>query len=180
MVKRSTATSTHASSDGFTLVEVTLVILIVGILLSIVVPRLSILGEETLDSGARRVATLISYLHDEAALRGRIYKLTFDLDQAGYRVEVQTPYAAGAAAEDFGQRWDPYAKGGALPPGVTVQRVATADAVHTSGAAEIYFLPENALEDVTITLAGESGRLVELGVDGLTGRVEITEAEDRS
>ena len=55
-----------------------------------------------------------------------------------------------------------------------------AEAVHTSGAAEIYFLPENALEDVTITLAGESGRLLELGVDGLTGRVKITEAEDRS
>ena len=176
-MKKPTATSTRATSDGFTLVELTLVVLIVGILLSIVAPRLSIIGEETLDSSARRIATLISYLHDEAALRGRIYKLTLDLDRSGYRVEVQTPYAAGAAAEDFGVRWDPYAKSGTLPAGVTVLRVAAADAVRTSGTTEIYFLPENALEDVTITLAGESGRLVELGVDGLSGRVKISEAE---
>lgn len=190
-----TATSTRATSDGFTLIELTLVVLIVGILLSIVAPRLSILGGERLDAAARRIAVLISYLHDEAALRGRIYKLSFDLDTGSYRVEVQAPFAARAApagagldqdarsgdtAPEFAVRWDPYARSGTLPQGVTLESIATADAVRTSGTTEIYFLPEDALENVTIRLAGQSGRVLELGVDGITGRVDISETDRRS
>ena len=91
-------TSTREISSGFTLIELTLVMLILGVMLSLAVPRLSRLGEARLESTARRLATMISYLHDEASLRGRIYRLTFDLDHESYVVEVQAPYAATANA----------------------------------------------------------------------------------
>ena len=172
-MKRLTATSTRASSDGFTLVELTLVVLIVGILLSLIGPRLATLTEARLDSGARRIAAMITYLHDEAALRGRIYKLTLDIDRNSYTVEVQAPFADGKAAKGFVERWDAYAQSADLPAGVILEQVTTASAVLTSGTSEVYFLPEDSLENVRIMLTADDGRSVELDVNGTTGRVDI-------
>lgn len=221
MARTPTRTSTRATSDGFTLVELTLVVLIVGILMSMALPRLTILAGERLDSGARRLATLIRYLHDEAALRGTVYRLTLDLDEASWAVHSWSPLASsqssqssasagsflGAAGGDtppagrdspalfsaavkldeaalretnedkFRTGWDPYAAAGALPDGVVFDDVATADSVETTGARALYFLPEGSMENVRIALRGESGRTVELQVDGVTGNVTVRDTE---
>jgi len=170
-------TSTRETSDGFTLVELTLVLLILGIMLSLAVPRLSLIGEAQLDSAARRMAATISYLHDEAALRGRTYKMTLDLDADSYLVDVQAPYAHGEAAEHFAALWDPYAEPSTMPPEVDLVSVETAVSTHTSGTAEVFFAPEMSLGGVTVTLQGDSGRTVELAVDGVTGNVRVSDAD---
>jgi len=166
-------TSIRATSDGFTLIELTLVLLILGVLLSFAVPRLATLGEARLDSSARSLAATISYLHDEAALRGRIYRLTLDLDDNSYGVEVQAPFAEGELADGLVVEWDPYAKAARFPEGVDLVRVETASESRTSGTTTVYFLPEDALESVTISLAGSDGRGLDLDVEPVTGRVQV-------
>lgn len=207
MARTPTRTSTRATSEGFTLVELTLVVLIVGILMSMALPRLTILAGERLDSGARRLATLIRYLHDEAALRGTVYRLTLDLDEASWAVHSWAPLAASASPEfgtdtaagtpapfsaavkldeqalreknenRFTAGWDPYAAAGTLPDGVVFEYVATADSVENTGARALYFLPEGSMENVRIALQGETGREVELRVDGVTGHVAVRDRE---
>jgi len=148
-----------------------LVILILGVLLTLAMPRLSLLGEQRLDSAARQLAVLIAYLHDESALRGRIYRLTLDLDRDSYQVEVERPYAKHEAARDFSALWDPYARSSELPEGIDLVAVDTATAQLSSGTTSIYFLPENDLAAVTITLAGDDGEQVWLSLDAVTGAV---------
>jgi len=172
--------STRATSDrraheaGFTLIELALVLLILGILAGIALPSLSRLGQAHVDGEARRLAATISYLHDEAALRGRIYRLTLDLDEPHYAIEVADAKSGSFVSPRSADGWDPYApERRDLPHGVRISAVQTASRSVSSGTSAVYFLPEDARESVTIVLDGESGTQRRLDADGVTGRVTI-------
>jgi general secretion pathway protein H len=69
-----------STESGFTLIELTLVIALLGLLLGLVVPRLPAIGENRLDATARRIAGTVRHLYNEAALSGLEHRLAFDLD----------------------------------------------------------------------------------------------------
>jgi type II secretion system protein H len=162
-----------ARARGFTLIEITLVLLIIGVLLSLAAPKLSLLGQARLDASARRLAAMISYLNDEAALRGRVYRLTLELDESRYTIETQAPYARGEIAEGFVTEWDPYAEPTELPLGIRIVRVESADRAALAGPEALYFLPEGGADTTTITLEGDDGRRLDVWVDGPNDRVEV-------
>ena len=70
--------------SGFTLIEVLVVVVIMGIISAIVVLGLGNLGDDRdLRTEARRMSTLIEMASDEATLQGRDFGL--ELMQGGYR-----------------------------------------------------------------------------------------------
>jgi type II secretory pathway pseudopilin PulG len=73
---------------GFTLLELALVVLLIALLATLVLPRLGVIRSASLDASARQLATRIQYLREEAALRGRAIRLSFDQENAAYRPEV--------------------------------------------------------------------------------------------
>ncbi len=154
-----------------------MVLLIVGVLLALAVPRLPSLGGSRLEGSGRRIATLISYLYDEAALRGRIYRLTFDLDREAYDIAVLAPYASGEMSESFVESWDPYAHAAVLPDGVGFLEVESPQGRATTGTRELYFVPEGDVESVTVRLATAEGRQLEVALDGSSGRVAVMDPE---
>ncbi len=161
---------------GFTLVEVALVLLIMGVLLVALVPRLPELTATRSEASADRLATLISYLHDEASLRGETYRLTLDLDKDRYSVEVRAEAVDNAADDDFTERWDPYARSGVLPEGVRLISLTSATGVQRSGAFELLFAPEGNREDVAIVLGDGGDRTYALDYRAITGRVDVRAA----
>ena len=69
---------------GFTLVEILVVITIVGIVLSVAVLSLGVLGDDReMDTELRRYVSLVELARDEAMLQGREYGLEFLVQ--GYR-----------------------------------------------------------------------------------------------
>ncbi len=74
---------------GFTLLEISLVLLIFGIVLSFVIPRLRDPSQLELSSNVRRLALKVRFLRGEAILNGRIYRLNFDLDGQRYWISTE-------------------------------------------------------------------------------------------
>ena len=73
---------------GFTLIELGLVILIIGVMLAIAIPRLGNRAYKELSSETRKLALAVRYLRHAAILNGRTYRLVYDLDNRRYWVEV--------------------------------------------------------------------------------------------
>lgn len=86
---RSTNSSRQrAGQSGFTLLELGLVLLIIGVMLAIVVPRFGDRGHAELLSTARKLASAFRYVRQEAVFNGRPYRLMFDMENQQVYVDV--------------------------------------------------------------------------------------------
>ena len=130
-------------------------------------------------AAAERLAATLSYLHDEAALRGRIYRVRFDLDRESWTIDAQAPYARGKIAEGFVADWDPLAEPTQYEDGLELALVGTATSQSVSGTADIYFMPEAGPAGVTVRLS-DGERVVELELDAVTGRVQTRRTAEPS
>jgi general secretion pathway protein H len=161
--------------DGFTLLEIAIVIFIMGLVLTVVMPYLGGYKSAQLKSAARRLAGRANYLFDEASARKLVIRLVFDLDHDGYRVFVADPYAPKP-------KFTPdLSSGGApvkLPQGVWIQDV-TVEGVgtFTRGAVACQFYPGGYVDATVIHLADSSGDAMTLSLDPLTGRVLIAQGD---
>jgi prepilin-type N-terminal cleavage/methylation domain-containing protein len=180
--KASMPTSTPAISEarrrrsgGFTLIELAVVLLILAVLLSFVTPRLMTLGQARREASARRLATLLGYLHDEASLRGRTYRLTLDFDEGRYEVRTTAESRDPATDDDFVEEWGPLARDESLPEGVRIAAVETPTLLASSGTVDLFFHPESDEPGAKITLADEAGGSSLLVFDGVTGHVYIVD-----
>lgn len=66
------------SNKGFTLVELAVVLVLIGIFSLMVVPRISLTESGDLESSAKSLAALSRYLYNEAALTGRRHQLSLE------------------------------------------------------------------------------------------------------
>jgi general secretion pathway protein H len=162
-------------SGGFTLIELAVVLLIVAIFLSFVTPRLLSLGQARREAAARRLATLLGYLYDEASLRGRTYRLTLDFDAGRYEVRAMTPSSEPGVADEFVEEWGPLARDETLPDGVRFAAIETPTALASSGTVDLFFHPESDVPGAKITLADDDDGTSVLVFDGVTGRVYIAD-----
>ena len=92
--------SGRGDEAGFTLIELGLVILIIGVMLAITVPRLGNRAYKQLESEARKLALGFRYIRHAAILNGRTYRLVFDIENRAYWAEVGQVDAGGPTEEE--------------------------------------------------------------------------------
>lgn len=171
-----TSEASRRQSGGFTLIELAVVLLILAVLLSFVTPRLAALGQARREAEARKLATLLGYLYDEASLRGRTYRLTIDFDEARYEVRAMIASGQPGVADEFVEEWGPLARDEQLPQGVRIAEIETPTLLASSGRVDLFFHPESDVPGATITLIDEDDGVSMLLFDGVTGRVYVNDA----
>ena len=156
---------------GFTLIELSIVIFIIAVVARIAIPRLrSVTGAE-LTATTRRLAQTTRYLYEEAALRGTVLELYFDLDRQEYWI--------GHAEEGTGlvvEETDVLSRRVRLPADVRIVDVFVPGVGTLSqGTALTRFYPEGYADRSVIHLTDDAGHAYTVRVDPVHGRGEVVE-----
>ena len=156
---------------GFTLLEVVLVVLIIGVVLAVAFPKFRNIGGGDLKLEARTLIGRVQGLYGEAAFTRRPHRLVLDLDEERYSAEVMNPGTNAYVPVDTS-----FMPPIQLPSGIELKDVTTARAgKREEGKAEIRFDPMGEVEFATIHLEDRNGDVLTLEVNPLTGRVAVKE-----
>jgi len=153
--------------EGFTLIELTVVVLLFSIFLVVSVPLFSRFGASDLGSSARRLSGTIKYLFNESALTGLQHRLIYNLDQGTYRALVVEADGELVEASGPGTR----AK---LSGDVRFQDLRVPGRGSFSvGEVTTLIYPSGWVDETVIHLSGSDGEILTLRVMPLTGTTEV-------
>jgi general secretion pathway protein H len=152
----------RVGSAGFTLLEIAVVLLVVGLLVMLVVPRLSVLGSVALDVSARRLAARVRYLREEAALRGRPIRLVFDPREGSYAASVLVTSDAGG---HFVDEETPLFRRVSLPDGVHLDLAGPNLESTLDGRPATVFSPDGFADPTVIYLDDGRGRAISIVIE---------------
>jgi len=160
------------NAAGFTLLELAVVMMIMGLVILIAIPYLGGLGNAQLKSEARRLASRANYLYQEAAAQKVMLRLVFDLDGNGYFVMRLDPFAARPAVVRerglAGVR-------AVMPPGVRIRDVWV-EGIGTlrRGTISCQFYPTGYVDATVVHMTGAHGVVYTLSISPASGQVAIT------
>ena len=78
----------QGNKNGFTLIELAVVVAILGVMIALVAPMVGELGEANLKRSARHLTGMIRFLHEEAQAKKTAYRLRFDIQDGRYWAEA--------------------------------------------------------------------------------------------
>src|SRR5712691_8201157 len=153
---------------GFTMVELAMVILVLGIIMAMVLPRFTgTLERQHLRGTINVIHGTVRYLQAHAALTKRVYRLTFDLD----RQVMSVCYFEG---ETYRPETTRELREYALPAGIRVLDVVSPQGTKTrEGDAVTHFHPTGLAEPSIIHLVTDSNQKATLMIEPLAGRVKV-------
>ena len=152
---------------GFTLIEMALVVLLLGLMASLGLPLLSGFETNHLDSSARRLAGTVKYLYNEAAMSGMEHRLTFELDDNAYRAEKVSLSGELQALQGVGAQKR-------LSSGVEFVKIYQPQRGEQSeGEITTALLPGGWMEETIIHLRDDNEKKMTLRLVPLTGLTEI-------
>ena len=159
-------------SKGFTLIELTVVIVILGIMLTLIIPRLGELGEANLKRSARHLTSTIRFLRGESQVKKDMYRLRFDITEGRYWVEKLTILSLSEKTAEYKRFSSEMGTEGSLSGQTTFRDIKVAS--HPDDPF-IQFSPNGWVDHAMIHLRDGEGRDFTLMVNPLTGNTELRE-----
>lgn len=163
-------------SGGFTLIELTMVILVIGIVSALVLPRFGgLLDRQQMRRTVNVMRGMVRQLHAKAALTKRVYRLTFDLDQQLLSVcFLESLPATGSADDACVAEPSREMRGYAMPDAVQLLDVVSFEGKKVrEGTATTHFHPTGLAEPSVVHLQTPDESHVTLFIEALAGRVKV-------
>lgn len=157
---------------GFTLLEIAVAIALIGLLVTLVLPRLGLLGGASLQASARQLASRIELLREDAALRGRWVRLSFDPQTGRYGAEVYVDTSSGArfVAEDA-----PLFRTVNLPDAVQMDVTGPGLTTTRDGYLGALFSPDGYTDPMVVRLANGPDDVLSIVVEPARSRPRIVD-----
>jgi prepilin-type N-terminal cleavage/methylation domain-containing protein len=156
--------------NGFTLLELLVVVLLISAFVFIAVPKIKSGTEINIKSAATNLTATIRYLYSEAAFKKNIYRLVFDIDRDEYWVEVLDNNEYVVSNEYLNKKRT-------LPAGVHFKDVVTERTQSRSSLNSqkdfILFLPTGFVEPAVIHLVTDNENYYTLETKPYTGGTRV-------
>jgi len=173
-------------TDGFTFLELAVVVTIIGIMMAITAPRFSAsLSKATLGGTARGLAGTIAYIRNAAAKEGRSYFLNIDLDKEEHWATVINDEAdlslvqyQGIDLPDeelyFKEVSDGFISKKKLEKKIAFERILLPDGTDVSeGRVRIEFHPDGTTDEVVIYLTDSRERVYTVHLEHYNGQARV-------
>ncbi len=158
---------------GFTLLELSLVLFIIGLLVMVLLPRFGDIGSARLESSARRLAALVRYVNGEAAFNGHTYRIRYDLREQTYAVQVLVP---SRGATEFVADPSPMSQPVRLPSGITFADIRVSQAGRmNAGQVFTHFYPQGYVDPTVVHLRDQQARMMTVMIPPITGEARVYE-----
>ncbi|MBW1764013.1 MAG: prepilin-type N-terminal cleavage/methylation domain-containing protein [Deltaproteobacteria bacterium] len=154
-------------SKGYTLIELILVIILIGLMLTISIPRFrDTVLTDNLKSSTRRIVGMIKTLREDAMREQKAYTLQFDLDGNSYWIDSPS-----MTEEELEKAKN---KATTLPSGISILDIQfKEEGKKMVGNTGIRFNKKGYIQPSAIHLGSEDGREFTLVLSPFLGRVEI-------
>jgi general secretion pathway protein H len=154
---------------GFTLIELAIVVVLLGLVAGLTLPLLGNWGQDDLPGSARRLAGTVRFLYNEAALTRNEHQLIFNLDDGSYQTKVLDQ--SGNLEPVGGSGKGRHLLGDARFEDIVV----TSRGRFTTGEVTTLFHPSGWLDETVIHLRDEEGHQLSLRFAPLTGAMDLVE-----
>ena len=161
-----------AEAAGFTLIEILTTLALIGLLATLVVPRLSALRGVSLDASTRKLAQHIRFLREDAALRGRWVRLVVDPSRGTYRGTVLVEGTAGARFVDDDA---PLYRATRLPDSIAIDIAGPGIVATAEGLPATLFSPDGYADPAVLHLDDGTGRAFTIAIEPATSRPRVIE-----
>jgi prepilin-type N-terminal cleavage/methylation domain-containing protein len=156
---------------GFTLLELAVVLLIIGLVLAIAMPHFGAFQGAELRSEAHRLAARSHYLYEEAGAQKVLLRLNLDLNHSAYFVTRLDPYAANPS---FIREKGPAGGVVTMPADVRLRDVwVEGGGEFRSGIVKCQFYPGGIADAAVIHLLDRNGDVITVGIDPFNGAAAI-------
>lgn len=157
---------------GFTLIELTVVLFLVGIFLSLAVPNIdNFLFHSDLKSTARSFKASVRLLRSKSIATGRYAVLCFDLDKGTYWGELEPREAQPFTGESGNERIVPERS---LPDGIRYLDAMNFNVEKIeSGTLRSILNPKGVIEETVLHLTDRRDRVLTIIINAYTGRFSL-------
>ncbi len=155
--------------DGFTLIELTVVLVLVGVIFLVTFPNLAgLFSGRRLIGFSRQLAGALDYARARAVIEKSPRTFFIDREKGEYSIRKKKENV-----EDYYREEEEVVKRWKIPEGIKVGRIQMETRVTEGFESVIRFYPRGNSNGATIPLETEQGDRVEILVKPYTGRAEI-------
>lgn len=170
---RRTPTASTAVRRAFTLLEIMVVILIIGAIVGIAIPRFGDVFQTNVKGALRRLGGTIKFCFHESVIKQSVIRLNIDPVTGEYWPSILvTQGAYGQFVDHTNEIFQERAR---LPEGIRFADIVTPHDVLKKDQVEAFisFYPTGYAEAAVIHLVDAAGRFTTMVVQPLTGEVEL-------